>query len=179
MSDMLILDLDTVAEVAKAHQEAFEVMRYMLQFDDDIDDGTLDAFVDKLAAPIVTAIDCTQCANCCRNLTVYLTEEDSQRLGQHLGMSQVAFQAAYIDREGAQANDEWGCFKQRPCALLKSKLCSVYDARPDSCRRYPQFTPDFRWLLADFIEDAALCPIILNVLLKLQPLVDVGIDKHL
>ncbi|MAU09274.1 MAG: hypothetical protein CL607_05590 [Anaerolineaceae bacterium] len=179
MSDMLITDLDTVAEVAKAHQDAFEVMRYMLQFDEDLDDTALDAFIDRLATPIVAAIDCTQCANCCHNLTVYLTEDDSQRLGQHLGMTQVAFQAAYIDHESAQANDEWGCFKQQPCALLKGKLCSVYDARPDSCRRYPQFTPDFRWVLDDLIEGAALCPIILNLLLKLQPLVDAGIDKHL
>lgn len=179
MTDPLITDLGTVAEVAKAHQDTFEVMQHMLQLDDDIDDARLDAFIDELAAPIVAAIDCTQCANCCRSLTVYLTEQDASRLGQHMGITAAEFETGYVDRKSAQAVEEWGCFAQQPCALLNGTLCGVYEARPESCRMYPQFTPDFRWLLADMIEGAPLCPIILNVLLKLQPMVDTGIDKYL
>jgi Fe-S-cluster containining protein len=70
----------------------------------------------------------------------------------------------YIDQVGAQPMGEWGKFNAKPCPLLKGKLCSVYTQRPETCRLYPQFTPDFRWVLDDLIDGAGLCPIIYNVL---------------
>jgi Fe-S-cluster containining protein len=160
----LITDLDEIKRRAAERHDAFEVMRYMLELADELPDAEIDALVDEVAAPIIAAIDCTQCANCCRSLDVYLTPEDANCLAEGVHIPLNAILDAYVDQPAAQAVDEWGKFHARPCAFLKGNLCSVYAHRPESCRLYPSFTPDFRWTLEDTIEGASLCPIIYNVL---------------
>ncbi len=160
----LVTDLDEIERLAAARQDAFEVMRYMLEFREDVPDATIDALVESVAAPIVDAIDCTQCANCCRHLDVYLTAADAERLAQGLMISLDEIEEHYIDHDEARQVGEWGKFSTSPCALLSGKRCSVYEHRPETCRTYPAFTPDFRWTLQDTIDGAALCPIIYNVL---------------
>ncbi len=168
----LITDLEQIKHLASQRFDDFEVMRYMLEMDDDLTDADIDALVDKIAMPIIKAIDCTQCANCCRSLDVYLTQPDAQRLssGLHIPLDEIT--TRYIDHESAAAEDEWGKFRARPCAFLAGNLCTIYEHRPDSCRIYPVFTPDFRWTLTDIIAGAGLCPIIFNVLAQLVPVVD-------
>jgi len=160
----LITDLDEIKTLVAQRQDEFEVMRYMLQLDDDLNDTQLDKLIDTIATPIIEAIDCTQCANCCRSLDVYLTQSDASNLAAHLDIPLRDITLQYIDTDTAPAVEEWGKFRHQPCALLDGKRCAVYTHRPDTCRRYPQFTPDFRWVLDDLIEGAAVCPIIYNVL---------------
>lgn len=159
----MIIDLDQIKQLTADQQNHFEVLRYTVQWYDDTPDDELDALVDQIAAPIIEAIDCTQCANCCRSLDVYLTPEDGERLGPHIDIPLDAI----LDRESAQRVGEWGKFAARPCRFLDGKRCSVYEHRPETCRTYPALTPDFRWTLADTIEGAAICPIIYNVLVRL------------
>lgn len=160
----LILDLDQIARLAEERRDEFEVMRYMLTMDDDLDDAQIDTWVDAIAEPIRAAIDCTQCGNCCRSLDVYLTPNDAQNLAQGLDIPLDTVIETYVDREAAVKFHEWGKFRARPCAFLKGNLCSIYPHRPETCRTYPQFTPDFRWVLDDLLDGAHLCPIIYNVL---------------
>lgn len=168
----LITDLDAIQRLADAHRDDFEVMRYTLELRDDLTDAQIDAAVEAIAAPIVAAIDCTQCANCCRSLDVYLTPDDAQRLADGIDVPLDAITTQHIDRAQASKVGEWGVFKQRPCAFLKGKLCSVYAHRPETCRTYPAFTPDFRWTLDDTIDGAAICPIIYNVLMRMTEQVE-------
>ncbi|MEL6270060.1 MAG: YkgJ family cysteine cluster protein [Chloroflexota bacterium] len=160
----LITDLDEIKRLAAQRHDEFDVLRHYLEFRDDLTDAEIDAMVDEIAAPIVAAVDCTQCANCCRSLNVYLVPEDAQRLsdGLHIPLDEISVH--YVDHDEAQQVGEWGKFSTSPCAFLKGKLCSVYEHRPETCRTYPMFTPDFRWTLDDTIEGAGLCPIIYNVL---------------
>lgn len=157
-----ITDLDEVRRLAAQHRAEFDLLRLMLERRRTLDDAKLDAFVEATAAPIIAAIDCTKCANCCRSLDVYLVEDDARRLADGLVIPLEEVKTRYVDP--AADVGEWGKFRQRPCAFLDGNLCSVYAHRPDSCRVYPAFTPDFRWTLADTIDGAALCPIIYNVL---------------
>lgn len=168
----IVTDLNTINQLAVQHHDDFEVMRYMLEADDDLDDGLLDARVDAVAAPIIAAVDCTRCANCCRSLDVYLTEQDAQRLAEGIHIPVDAVITRYVDRDSAAEVEEWGKFSSRPCAFLQGRLCSVYPHRPESCRLYPAFTPDFRWTLADTIAGAALCPIIYNTLVAMLDQID-------
>lgn len=165
-------DLTRIAALAKARQDQFEVLRYQLQRDDELEDSQIDAFVEQIAAPIIAAIDCKQCANCCHVLDVYLTPQDADTLAAGIHIPLDTLLTDYIDREAAEAVDEWGKFRARPCAFLKGKLCSVYEHRPESCRMYPVFTPDFRWTLEDTIAGAGVCPIIYNVLSTMVEQVD-------
>jgi Fe-S-cluster containining protein len=157
-------DLDTVHQHATDRRDEFEVLRYLLELNDELADAALDALVDSIAAPITAAIDCTACANCCRSLNVYLTPDDAARLATGLDIPLEAVTTRYIDRDSAAEYDEWGRFKDQPCAFLAGKLCSVYPHRPETCRTYPAFTPDFRWIMPDLIDGAARCPIIYHTL---------------
>ena len=168
----LITNLDAIKQLAAERADAFKVLQYQLEYRDDLTDVHIDAIVDEVAAPIVDAIDCTQCANCCRSLDVYLTPEDADRLadGLHIPVDQV--ETRYVEHYDAEQVGEWGRFRERPCAFLNGKLCSVYAHRPETCRTYPAFTPDFRWTLDDTIEGASVCPIIYNLLVAMIDKVD-------
>ena len=163
----MLTDLDEIRRRADQRRADFDLLRYLLQRSDRLDDAKFDAFVDQVAAPIIAAIDCTQCANCCRSLDVYLVEDDARRLSDGLLIPIDQIETRYIEHEAAARVEEWGKFKQRPCAFLDGKLCSVYKHRPELCRIYPAFTPDFRWIIEDTIDGASLCPIIYNVLVAL------------
>lgn len=167
-----MIDLDANRRQAEANRDTFEVMRYSLEGNDEITDAEIDALVDAIAKPIIESIDCTECGNCCRALEVSLVSQDADRLaeGLHLPVEDVI--ARYVDRERGAAIDEWGTFRHRPCAFLRDRMCTVYPHRPESCRIYPLFTPDFRWTLEHTIEGAALCPIICQVLIAVAQKVD-------
>jgi uncharacterized protein len=174
-NDELVTDLDQIKILAQQHHDDFEVLGYMLELHEDVTDAQVDTWVDEIAQPIDDAVDCTQCANCCRSLDVYVTEDDTQRLanGIHVSLDSIM---TYVDRESAEKVEEWGKFKAKPCGFLKDKLCSVYEHRPETCRTYPVFTPDFRWTIDDTVEGASICPIIYNVLIALHERFDV---RHL
>jgi Fe-S-cluster containining protein len=162
-----ITNLAEIRRLAQEQRPRFELLQAMLERSRRLDDAKLDAFVEATAAPVVAAIDCTQCANCCRSLDVYLVEADASRLADGLMIPLDAVETRYVDHRAAAEAGEWGKFHQQPCAFLNGNLCSVYEHRPDSCRIYPVFTPDFRWALPDTLEGAAICPIIYNVLVAL------------
>jgi uncharacterized protein len=168
----LITDLTRIEQLTEARRDEFEVLMYQLQHDDDLTDAQIDALVDEIAAPIVAAIDCTACGNCCRALTVHIYPEDIPRLAQGLDSAAEDIEAQYIDRPDDLPSDVWGQFKQQPCALLCGNLCSIYEHRPQACRDFPTFTPDFRWTLDYLMHNARICPIIYNVLARMVDAAD-------
>ena len=171
MNEQYSQELAQIAALALTRRDEFEVLMYRLQDDDHLDDAKLDQWIEALAAPIIAAIDCTQCANCCRRLRVYLEPEDAQRLANGLHISLEAVEN-YLERSSAQQVGEWASFQASPCAFLRGKMCGIYPHRPKACRLYPQFTPDFRWVLADLLEGTQLCPIIYHVLDALSRQID-------
>ncbi|MDQ7024484.1 MAG: YkgJ family cysteine cluster protein [Anaerolineae bacterium] len=169
----LIIDLETVAHLAEQRKDEFDVLRYQLQYDDDLSDEKIDVLVDSIAAPIVAAIDCTQCANCCRGLSVQLGDDDIVNLATATEKSVESIKTDFVDAETYSDDpDIIGTFKHKPCTFLSGKRCSVYAQRPEACRLYPQFTPDFRWMLNWMLEGAGKCPIIYNVLDAVSAQVD-------
>ena len=162
----LVTDLAVVRQLAAQRHAEFELLRAVLERNERLDDAKLDAFVDQVAEPIIAAIDCTQCANCCRSLDVYLVEDDARRLANGLTIPLDEIETRYVDHDTADV-DEWSKFRQKPCVFLDGKRCSVYNHRPETCRTYPALTPDFRWTLQDTIGGASICPIIYNTLIAL------------
>lgn len=159
----IVTDLVQIAMLVETQRTSFEQMRDRLQQSKKLDDKTLDAFVTALATPIIQAIDCKACGNCCRALAVYLEERDVERLAEGLQETFERVMDEYISIEVSHVMGEWGAFKHRPCAFLRGNLCGVYAHRPQACRDYPALTPDFRWLLDDLLDNITLCPILYNV----------------
>ncbi|MDZ4669856.1 MAG: YkgJ family cysteine cluster protein [Phototrophicales bacterium] len=157
-----MIDPATLPQLAHARQDDFEVMRYQLIANDDILDDEFDAIIAAIATPIIAQTDCTLCGNCCHKLDVYLTPDDANRLsvGIHIPLTTLLTDTI----RDARAVGEWGRFAHSPCRFLSDKKCTVYEHRPQTCRDYPVFTPDFRWMLDDMIDGATICPIIYETL---------------
>lgn len=88
---------------------------------------------------------CTECGKCCTGAPgyVWLTEEDIQTLSTHLKLSREAFLETYARLE----NNKYSlteCPTTYDCVFLKGKRCSVYEARPKQCKKFPWWPSNLR-----------------------------------
>lgn len=94
----------------------------------------LDRIVQQVHREVFLEIDCTECANCCRNLGPLFTEADITRIAKHFRMKLPAFEEAFLrtDEDGDKV------FQAMSCPFLgDDNLCSIYDVRPKACREFP------------------------------------------
>jgi Fe-S-cluster containining protein len=120
----------------------------------------------RIAEGIEEQIDCTACANCCKVATVKLSERDIPRLARHLRTTPARFKADYT-----METPEEGIILRRSeesgCVFLDGRECTVYEARPDTCQRFPHMVrgngsiASRMWQLVD---RACYCPIVYNSL---------------
>lgn len=118
-----------------------------------------------IAEEIEEQIDCTVCANCCKSATVTLAGRDVERLARYLRIPPAKFLADYTE-----VSPEEGRILRRTekgCVFLDGNLCSVYDARPDTCQRFPHLVRGQGSIASrmwQFIDRACYCPIVFNSL---------------
>jgi Fe-S-cluster containining protein len=125
-----------------------------------------DRILRRIAEGVQEQIDCMVCANCCRVATTQVSERDVERLARHMSMTPAAFVAEYTmesDDEGAilRRTEDGGC------VFLDGTLCSVYEARPDICQRFPHLVRGNGSIASrmwQFIDRACYCPIVYNAL---------------
>jgi len=129
-----------------------------------------------IAQSVEEAVDCTKCGNCCRVATTQINERDSERLARFLGMRLADFLRDYtIDspEEGRiLKRDENGC------VFLEGNMCSVYDARPNTCELFPHLVKGNGSLMSrmwHMPDRAVYCPIVFNTLTEWK--VETGFQK--
>ncbi|MHB9133931.1 MAG: YkgJ family cysteine cluster protein, partial [Armatimonadota bacterium] len=163
--DHLITDLDTIRRIVQAEEQENIRFRQYLQYELGWSDLRLDAFVQEIAGEIAAAIDCIQCAHCCRALEVSVEDEDLVRLAEHLGTTPAQVEAAYT-APGKQCDR---AFARHPCAFLRDNRCTVYPARTRDCREYPHLDKaDFRARMWQTLTHAEDCPIVFHTLQRLK-----------
>lgn len=122
----------------------------------------------KAAQEVEDGIDCRQCAECCRVTEVQLVERDVAKLARFLGISEREFMEKHtaLDEDGAailvrvkSADGVMGC------EFLDGNECTVYEARPTNCERFPHLVRGAGSLesrMWDFADRATYCPIVYN-----------------
>lgn len=109
-----------------------------------------------------SAIDCLQCARCCRDLGPRIEEKDVERLAKALRMKFVDVVSQYfkVDEDGDRV------FKSMPCPFLADdNYCLVYEARPKACREYPHTDRKRFYQIYNLsVKNAETCPIVYEVL---------------
>ena len=118
-----------------------------------------------IAQNVEESIDCTTCANCCRVATTQVTERDSERLADYLGMRPGEFLVEYT----IESKDEGRILKRNEngCIFLEGNLCSVYAARPQTCQLFPHLVKGNGSLVSrmwHMPDRAVYCPIVFNAL---------------
>jgi uncharacterized protein len=129
-----------------------------------------------IAQEMEEATDCTACANCCRVATTQISERDAERLARHLGLKFSAFLTEYT----VDSADEGRILKRGKdgCVFLEGNLCSVYEARPQTCELFPHMVKgngslaSRMWHMPD---RAVYCPIVYNTLEQFK--VETGFKK--
>ncbi len=130
-----------------------------------VSERKLDARLKKLMREIMPHFDCTRCAACCKEAYVVLETEDIARLAEALGMKRSEFRARYVTRN----EDGDTCLNDRPCPFLKDDMCTLYKARPDSCREYPfSLAVDSKTKLDNISANYLVCPVLFHALEKLR-----------
>ncbi|MGP8242910.1 MAG: YkgJ family cysteine cluster protein [Bryobacteraceae bacterium] len=126
-----------------------------------------DRILRRIAEGIQEQIDCTQCANCCKTSTTEITERDIGRLSRRLRASREDFLRDYTMRDDEDTLSLKFDEAKGGCVFLNGNLCTVYEARPDICQRYPHLVrgngsiASRMWSLVD---RASVCPIVYNSL---------------
>jgi Fe-S-cluster containining protein len=125
-----------------------------------------DRVLRRIAEDIEGQIDCKQCASCCRVASVALSERDVGRLARFLHIPTAKFIADYT----TESADEGLILKRDPaggCVFLSGNECTVYEARPDICQRFPHLVRGSGSIASrmwQFIDRACYCPIVYNSL---------------
>ncbi len=125
-----------------------------------------DRILRRLAEQVESEIDCTACANCCRVATARVTARDVERLARHFRLSVPRV----LDQFCVESEEEGAILRrtaERGCVFLDGNTCTVYDARPDSCRRFPHLVRgngSIASRLWEMTDRACYCPIVYNSL---------------
>jgi hypothetical protein len=118
-----------------------------------------------IAQDVEEKIDCTACANCCRVATTQVTERDSEQLAKFLRIKLAVFLRDYT----VETEDEGRILKrdENGCVFLSGNLCTVYEARPNTCELFPHLVKGNGSLLSrlwHMPDRAVYCPIVYNTL---------------
>ena len=145
---------------AKKREENFRFRSFMKSRDHS------DRILRRIAQGIEEQIDCTQCANCCREATAKVTARDVDRLARHFRVKPERIRAEYVVPD----EEEEFVLRRREdgeCVFLSGNLCTVYEARPDVCQRYPHLVRGNGSIASrmwSMVDRAEICPIVYNSL---------------
>ena len=153
-----LVQIKLLGEKKRPENERFR--KHMKSFDHS------DRILRRIAESIEDQIDCLECANCCRVATARVTERDIERLAKYLHIKPARVLADYVVK-----SEEEGLILQRDrktgCVFLNGNECTVYDARPESCQKFPHVVRGNGSLASrmwELIDRACYCPIVYNSL---------------
>lgn len=153
-------NLDRIKELAEAREDENHRFRTFLKgYSKDIDPNVHHYYHD-----VSSQIDCTACANCCKQIQPTLDQEDIQHLAQGLNMSSDQVIQDYLIEERHDEENEGWTFREKPCPLLQHNRCTQYAFRPHDCCSYPHLQKSgVVSRLWGVIDNYAICPIVFNV----------------
>lgn len=122
----------------------------------------LDSIFHEEHERIFKEINCLDCANCCKNHSPIILQEDMDRISDYLGISTADFISQYLEM------DEEGDFvyNVQPCPfLLPDNKCRVYEVRPAACADYPHTNRKNMSEILDLTAvNAEVCPAVFRII---------------
>jgi hypothetical protein len=159
----MAIDLVQLRELSRQKEDENWSFRQFLKGQCDLDSDEIDRQVFTATRRVWAGIDCTTCANCCREVKPTLSEDEVRRLARRLGMDLEQFIERYLEGTDALSENPWQP-RTKPCPFLKDNLCSVYEDRPADCSGYPYlYEPDLISRTIAMLERIPTCPIVYEV----------------
>lgn len=162
------LDLVEIRTLAEEKEDENLRFRHFLKTRCNLELAEIDQRVFETTRRVWARIDCTTCANCCREMQPGFSEEEVSRVARRLGMERKEFIEAYLEPTEAHNENPWQT-RTTPCPFLKDNLCSIYEDRPAECSEYPHlYKPEFVFRTLGMIERTFTCPIVYQVMEELK-----------
>ena len=126
----------------------------------------VDKFFHKQHEREFSAIDCLECANCCKSISPAMYDADVRRMAVALKMKVPEFIDAYLHFDA----DETYVFKSSPCPfLVDDNYCAIYSARPKACREYPHTDRKRMYQILNLTaRNTKICPAVFNMVERLK-----------
>src|SRR5215472_16336411 len=161
-------DLIQIRTLAREKEDENWRFREFLKRKCDLRSEEIDRRVFETSRRVWAGIECTSCANCCRQVRPSVSEEEVDRLARRLGMQRQQFIESYLEATEACSEKPWQTCTL-PCPFLKDNRCSVYEDRPADCSGYPYLhAPEFVSRTIGMIERTGTCPIVFQVMEDLK-----------
>jgi len=159
----MAFDLVQIREQAERKEDENTRFRRFLKTKCNLEPDEIDRRVFSATRRVWAGIDCTKCANCCREVKPEFSEEEVDRLANRLAMTRQQFIEMYLEGSEPGSEKPWTT-RTTPCPFLKDNLCSVYEDRPANCSGYPYlYKPDFVFRTLGMLERTYTCPIVYEV----------------
>ncbi len=164
----MVYGLVQIRELAQRKEDENWKFREFLKMRCDLEPDQIDQLVFETTRRVWAGIDCTACANCCREVRPSFSEAEVDRLARRLGIERQQFIDTYLERAEAHGENPWRT-RTTPCPFLKDNLCSVYEDRPADCSGYPYlYKPEFVTRTIGMVERTFTCPIVYEVMEHLK-----------
>jgi Fe-S-cluster containining protein len=121
----------------------------------------------RVAEEIESQIDCRACANCCKIAETDVTQRDIVRLSKYLGITAGEFVERYTTSSAFEQREPILRRRDTGCIFLEGNDCTIYEARPDTCRDFPHLirgAGSFESRMWQMVDRATYCPIVYNSL---------------
>jgi Fe-S-cluster containining protein len=158
-------DLVQIQRAAAAKADENDCFRIFVKLELELSVRRLNTIVSETTAEVWKHIDCRTCANCCRSQYPTFSRPEMQRIAAYLGLTAEELYTRYLTSD---ADSGKYIARELPCPFLENNLCAIYDVRPAVCAAYPHLQRNFRSRLWQAIDNAAVCPIVYNVLEALK-----------
>lgn len=123
----------------------------------DVQSSTLDQQFEINHDKIFAETDCLTCANCCKNYSPIIEQEDITRIQKVLNVDGAYLFEHYIEMD----EDGDFVFKSQPCPMLDldTNKCKIYIDRPNACAEYPHTKMKRIKTHLELLEvNATICP---------------------
>lgn len=161
-------DLIQIRSLAEVKEEENYRFRAFLKNKCRLEPEQIDERVFAATRRVWAGIDCTQCANCCKEVRPTFSEEEVGRLARRFEISREQFIERYLVRSEPLDDNPW-ITRATPCPFLKENCCSVYEDRPADCSGYPYlYKEDFVSRTLGMIGRTFTCPIVYGVMEELK-----------
>lgn len=165
MADVVMTDLQFIKQSAATKEVENIQFRGFVKLELPLSDRRLNSTVQETTAAVWEHVDCQSCANCCRMLHPVFSRAEVQRIATYRNTTVEAIRKRYLTSDATTGRYTT---KTLPCPFLEDNLCSIYEVRPAVCEHYPHLQRNFRSRLWQVLDNAAVCPIVYNVLERLK-----------
>lgn len=164
----MAVDLVQIGKLAERKENENFRFRQFLKTQCNLEPDEIDQRVFETTRRVWAGIDCTTCANCCREMKPTFSEEEVDRVACRLGMQRRELIETYLERSEGGSENPWRT-RATPCPFLRGNLCSIYQDRPAECSGYPYlYHPNFVSRTLGMVERTFTCPIVYEVMEELK-----------